>query len=69
MTDNLFAALLKRGHIKDCDEGRKLFMKFRLFSKIFILSYDRCQDISDAWEYTITDRFGNVLVTNQYTKL
>lgn len=67
--NDLFLALLKRGYILHEDEGRALYIKFRLFTKIFVLIYTPCHDLSEAWDYTITDKFGNVLVTNQYTKI
>ena len=67
--NDLFLALMKRGRIKKYEEGKKLFMKFRLFTKIFVLSYTRCHDFCEVWDYTITDKFGNILVTNQYTQI
>ena len=70
MNDDFFTKLLKNGNILRCENSAKGWASIlELDDEQYILTITRCQDISDAWDYLITDRFGVVTEEGQYTKI
>jgi hypothetical protein len=70
MNDNFFMDLIGRGRLlRHEDFPTNTVMKFRLFSKIFHLTFSTAQDLDDSWDYEITDKFGQSIICGQYTRV
>jgi len=68
--DDFFTKLLKSGSILKCESNASGWASvIKLDDEQYVLTITRCQDISDAWDYLVTDRFGEVFDSGQYTKV
>jgi hypothetical protein len=67
---DFFINLLRKGEILKCESNDLGWIsRIQIDDKEYVLTINRCHDISDMWEYKIVDRFDNRITEGQYTKI